>query len=140
MPFDPFGDFETRGYLRNFAVEKDPERVRRLEHHAFAANVLPALAMLHDAPSLGYDELLDTHRRLFGSVYPWAGQDRAVLAPTIAIARGGIADLFAHPGDVRRAAEYGLDPAYLAVVAAVLRRSRPTGGRHAPVRWRAIQA
>ena len=111
MPFDPFGDFETRGYLRNFAVEKDPQRVRRLEHHAFAANVLPALAMLHDAPSLGYDELLDTHRRLFGSVYPWAGQDRAVLAPTIAITRGGVADLFAHPGDVRRAAEYGLDMA-----------------------------
>ena len=44
MPFDPFGDFETRGTLRNLAVEKDPERVRRLEHHAFAANVMTALA------------------------------------------------------------------------------------------------
>lgn len=108
MPFDPFGDYETRGYLRNFAVEKNPERVRRLEHHAFAANVLPALTMLQGAPRVGYNELLDTHRRLFGSVYPWAGQDRAVLAPTIAIARSGVADLFAHPGDVRRAAEYGL--------------------------------
>jgi cell filamentation protein len=111
MPFDPFGDHDTRGYLRNFAVEKDPERVRRLEHHAFAANVLPALAMLQDAPRLGYGELLDTHRVLFGSLYPWAGQDRAVLAPTIAIARSGAADLFAHPADVRRAAEYGLDMA-----------------------------
>lgn len=111
MPFDPFGDYETHGYLRNFAVEKDPERVRRLEHHTFAANVLPALAMLQGAPRIGYDELLDTHRRLFGSVYPWAGQDRALLAPAIAIARSGVADLFAHPGDVRRAAEYGRDMA-----------------------------
>lgn len=35
MTFDPFGDFETRGYLRNFAGEKNPEFVKRLEHEAF---------------------------------------------------------------------------------------------------------
>jgi cell filamentation protein len=32
MPFDPFGDFATRGYLRNFAGEKDPEAIKHLEH------------------------------------------------------------------------------------------------------------
>ena len=39
MPFDPFGDHDTRGHLRNFAGEKDPARIKRIEHHAFAANV-----------------------------------------------------------------------------------------------------
>ena len=27
MTFDPFGDFESQGYLRNLAKEKDPDRV-----------------------------------------------------------------------------------------------------------------
>jgi hypothetical protein len=35
VTFDPFGDFATRGYLRNFESEKDPEIVRRLQHTAF---------------------------------------------------------------------------------------------------------
>jgi cell filamentation protein len=35
MTFDPFGDFATRGYLRNVENEKDPEIVRRLQHTAF---------------------------------------------------------------------------------------------------------
>ena len=47
MPFDPIGDHDTRGYLRNFAGEKDPARIKRIEHHAFAANVLTALTALH---------------------------------------------------------------------------------------------
>ena len=40
--------------------------------------------------------------------YPWAGQDRSLTAPDIAIAKGGYATLFAHPADCRRAAEYAL--------------------------------
>ena len=108
MAFDPFGDRETRGYLRNRLATNDTALITRLETHAFAANVLPALDALAASRSVGYDEVLDTHRRLFSSVYPWAGQDRATLAPDIAIAKGGMSDLFAHPADVRRAAEYGL--------------------------------
>jgi len=108
MVFDPFGDRETRGYLRNRLATNDTALLTRLETHAFAANVLPALAALAASRSVGYDQVLDTHRRLFISVYPWAGQDRANLAPDIAIAKGGMSDLFAHPADVRRAAEYGL--------------------------------
>jgi cell filamentation protein len=34
VTFDPFGDFETQGYLRNLAKEKDPDIVRRLEQRA----------------------------------------------------------------------------------------------------------
>src|SRR6202012_588975 len=40
---------------------------------------------------------------------PWAGQDRAQLAPDLAIGQAGHYDIFAHPGDVRRAVEYGLE-------------------------------
>jgi cell filamentation protein len=108
MAFDPFGDRETRGYLRNRLATDDSALITRLETHAFAANVLPALDALATSRLLGYDQVLDTHRRLFSSVYPWAGQDRATLAPDIAIGKGGMPDLFAHPADVRRAAEYGL--------------------------------
>ena len=39
MTFDPFGDFETRGYLRNLAQEKEPAIVRRLEHASFATGI-----------------------------------------------------------------------------------------------------
>ena len=111
MAFDPFGDDETRGYLRNVIGEKDLAIVRRLEHHSFASKILPALGALKSAQSLTYQHLLDTHGTLFGAVYPWAGQDRATLAPSIAIAKAGMADLFAHPADVRRAADYALDMA-----------------------------
>jgi len=114
VSFDPFGDRDTRGYLRNRLGTNDAALISRLEAHAFSANVLPALAALKAAPTVSYDQVLDTHRRLFGSVYPWAGQDRATLAPDIAIAKGGVADLFSHPADVRRATDYalgmGLDP------------------------------
>ena len=111
MPFDPFGDHDTRGYLRNFAGEKDPARIKRIEHHAFAANVLTALIALHRLPAIDYTAVLNTHRTLFGSVYPWAGQDRLTTAPGIAIAKGGHADLFAHPRDSHRAADYALSMA-----------------------------
>jgi len=111
MPFDPFGDFATRGYLRNTAGEADPGRVRRLEHGAFSDNVVAALDSLRAVPQLRYEHVLQANRVLFGDLYPWAGQDRAALAPSLAIGKAGRYDLFAHPGDVRRAVEYGLDMA-----------------------------
>ena len=70
---------------------------------AFAANILPALQALADKPRLAYEDVIDTHGRLFRSFYPWAGQDRATLAPDIAISKAGISDLFAHPRDERTA-------------------------------------
>ena len=115
MTFDPFGDFETRGYLRNVAGEKDPERIKRLEHEAFRARVEEALAALCIDRPLGYQDVLDIHKRLFGDMYPWAGQDRAATAPQLAVGKAGRYDLFAHPQDARRAVEHALgmaaDPA-----------------------------
>ncbi len=125
MPFDPFGDFATRGYLRNTAGETDPGRVRRLEHGAFSDNVAAALDSLRAVPQLRYEHVLQTNRVLFGDLYPWAGQDRAALAPSLAIGKAGRYDLFAHPGDVRRAVEYGLDMAGQAAPAAAALGSAP---------------
>ncbi len=111
MIFDPFGDFETRGYLRNVLAEKDPRNVKRQEHHVFRLRIGEALDALHSLPSLRYRDLLETHRRLFGDYYPWAGRDRLDLLPDMAVGKAGRFDLFAHPQDVRRAAEYALDVA-----------------------------
>jgi hypothetical protein len=43
VTFDPFGDFATRGYLRNLAGEQDLAIVRRLEHSSFVTGPEPAL-------------------------------------------------------------------------------------------------
>ena len=109
MTFDPFGDFDTRGYLRNTKGLKDPEAVKLFEHTAFRLNVNEALAALRaTGRPLGYQDVLDTHKRLFGDVYPWAGQDREATASQIAVGKAGRYDLFAHPRDARRAVEHGL--------------------------------
>jgi len=46
--FDPFGDFETAGYLRNTYAEKDLEIVKAAEHNLFRAQLPTALAFLAD--------------------------------------------------------------------------------------------
>jgi cell filamentation protein len=43
VTFDPFGDFETRGYLRNVAKAKDPAVVQRLQHNSFLTGIDTAL-------------------------------------------------------------------------------------------------
>ena len=74
MSFDPFGDFETRGYLRNLANEKDPEIIRRLEHSSFTTGIDAAIAHLAKAKPITYEDVLATHKTLFDAVYPWAGR------------------------------------------------------------------
>ncbi len=106
MTFDPFGDFATRGYLRNIASEKDLDIVRRLEHSSFTTGIDDAFAKLVQAKHLSYEHVLATHRTLFEAVYPWAGQDRTQTAPDIAVTRGDV--LFAHPADIRAAIDVAL--------------------------------
>jgi cell filamentation protein len=106
VTFDPFGDFETQGYLRNLTKEKDLEIVRHLEHASFITGIDAALEHLTNRKRLSYPDLLETHRILFEAVYPWAGQDRHTTAPDLAISRGPV--LFAHPEDIQRAANYAL--------------------------------
>lgn len=106
MTFDPFDDFEQRGYLRNLFGEKDPEIIRHLEHTSFVAAVDEAFKSLSQIDHLSYQDVLDTHKSLFGDMYPWAGQDRAQTAPDKAVSKGGV--LFAHPDDAKAAVEHAL--------------------------------
>ena len=46
MTFDPFGDFEIRGYLRNVFGEKDPHIIKHLEHSSFLAGISEAFRYL----------------------------------------------------------------------------------------------
>lgn len=108
---DPFGDYQTEGYLRNLFKEKDLEIVGHLETAAFETQVHQAIRFLRRQSTIQYEHITETHRQLFDSVYPWAGQDRSQNAPHIAIAKAGYNTLFAHPRDIRKAAEYALNRA-----------------------------
>jgi cell filamentation protein, protein adenylyltransferase len=107
VTFDPFGDFETRGYLRNLANEKNPEIVRRLEHTSFTTGIDAAFEHLATIKHLSYRDVLETHKILFEAVYPWAGEDRLETALDIAVSKGPV--LFARPEDIQRAVNFALE-------------------------------
>ncbi len=104
--FDPFNDFDQAGYLRNHFREKNPKIVRELEHTMFRVGLDEALTYVANRETLGYDDFLEVHRILFSAFYPWAGQDRAMVAPSIAVSKANT--IFCHPLDARRAVEEGL--------------------------------
>jgi cell filamentation protein len=106
VTFDPFYDFEERGYLRNFAGEKDLALVKRLEHSSFTTGIDEAFKRLAKIERLTYPDVLDTHKILFEAVYPWAGQDRELIAPGVAVSKGSI--IFAHPNDAKVAVDHAL--------------------------------
>lgn len=108
MTFDPFGDFEQRGYLRNKAGLHDATAIKEFEHRAFLDHLSEAVEHLARIAQITYQNVLETHHILFQDVYPWAGQDRQATAPNIAIARGGRDDLFAHPRFAQDAVHYAL--------------------------------
>jgi cell filamentation protein len=107
VTFDPFGDFGTRGYLRNVAKAKDPAIVQRLLHNSFLTGIDTALDHLKARPSLSYDDILKTHKTLFEGVFLWAGEDRHTNASHIHVKKG--ATFFAHPDDIRKAIDYALE-------------------------------
>ena len=107
MTFDPFGDFETRGYLRNHFELRDRRQLAQVEFNNYRTVLPEALAYL-EGSDLSYEDVLQVHRILFEAIYPWAGDDRSVTAPNIAVTRGGYDDLFCHPVECRRVGEYAL--------------------------------
>lgn len=109
MIFDPFGDFQSRGYLRNSQRLKDPAEIKEFEHRYFILNLEEAVDRLRNVERIAYNDVLSTHKILFQNVYPWAGQDRAAVAPEIAITKAGRNDMFAHPDDARKAVAYALE-------------------------------
>ncbi|CAI1092847.1 Fic family protein [Serratia sp. JSRIV001] len=87
--FDPFGDYETAGYLRNIEGIKDLDELKRQEHVFFEANLEEALSYLHAIKGkLTYSNFLQVHRLLFGEFYPWAGQDRLMLGVGRLVSKG----------------------------------------------------
>ena len=87
--FDPFGDFESAGYLRNVECLKDPAEVKVQEHLFFEANLEEALGYLAGIRGhIGYANFLQVHRVLFGEFYPWAGQDRRQLGVGRLVGKG----------------------------------------------------
>jgi cell filamentation protein len=107
--FDPFNDFETAGYLRNVRKDKDPHKIKRFEHDLFEGNMKAALDFLATRRLISYQDFLAVHKILFSDYYPWAGQDRSVTAPHIAVSKVGDVDVvFEHPQRSRLAVEYGL--------------------------------
>lgn len=104
--FDPFGDHETAGYLRNSQQEKDLDIVKAAEHALFRAQLPEALAYLARRDRIEYEDFLEVHRLLFSALYPWAGMDRAEVLPEKAVIKGSV--YFCHPRDCRRAVEDGL--------------------------------
>jgi len=110
MVFDPFGDFEARGYLQNLQGIKTDSLVKRAENFVFLENLPSAIRALESlSGNLEYRDVLDTHRRLFSDFYPWAGQDRCITSPNLRVGKNGVMDLFAYPEEIRRAAEYALE-------------------------------
>ena len=104
--FDPFGDFATEGYLRNFDKEQDLEIVKIAEHELFRAQLPVALDFLAKRKRIEYSDFLEVHRILFDGLYPWAGKDRAEVLPDSAVKKGSL--YFCHPRDCRLAVSEGL--------------------------------
>lgn len=87
--FDPFGDFESAGYLRNIERLNDPEEVKVQEHLFFEANIEQALNHLAGIRGhIGYANFLQVHRILFAEFYPWAGHDRHALGAGRLVGKG----------------------------------------------------
>jgi cell filamentation protein len=106
VTFDPFGDFATEGYLRNFEKEKDLAIVKRAENASFMTGLDDAFATLAQSKVISYSDLLRTHGILFGAIYPWAGQDRTQTAPKLTIKKGPV--IFANAPEIRAAVEFAL--------------------------------
>ena len=95
--FDPFKDFDTAGYLRNFAAEKDLDIVKAAEHELFRANLPEVVHHLATLTQITYADFCQVHKILFQGLYPWAGQDRSLTAPD----SGDVAAADAVPVDLR---------------------------------------
>ncbi len=104
--FDPFGDFETEGYLRNRYREKDSRIIKRVEHEVFTRQLPNAIRYLSSKSVIAYEDFLAVHQILFSEFYAWAGQDRSITMPNALVSKAGI--LFSHPQDAKRAVDEGL--------------------------------
>jgi cell filamentation protein len=74
FPNDPYC-YPGTDTLRNIADIRDPEELRIFEADAVAANIIE-IRRNRIAGPFNAARLKETHRRIFGNVYPWAGEFR----------------------------------------------------------------
>jgi cell filamentation protein len=112
MTFDPFGDFETAGYLQNSLQLKDPTEVKESEHLSFESSIEDALVYLAEKQPIDYKAVLKVHEILFSGFYHWAGKDRNELVPHLAVFKGSRDDprttVFEHPNSIKMSVDYAL--------------------------------
>ncbi len=105
--FNPFGDFEDRGYLRNTLKEKDLDVIKELEHAIFRAKLEEALTTLEAVKGpITYAHFLNVHKILFGNLYEWAGKDRSDLGVAGLVNKGSVQ--FEAAGNIKRAMTHAL--------------------------------
>jgi len=112
MSFDPFGDFETAGYLQNSLQLKDPTEIKESEHLSFELSIEDALAYLAKKKPIDYVAVLKVHEILFSDFYYWAGKDRNELVPHLAVFKGSHDDprrtVFERPDSIKMSVDYAL--------------------------------
>jgi len=74
FPDDPYC-YPGTDILRNLAEIRDPEELRIFEADAVAVNIIELRRNQVKGP-FDARRLKETHRRIFGNVYPWAGEFR----------------------------------------------------------------
>jgi cell filamentation protein len=62
MIFDPFGDFDSQGYLRNVLGSKDILEVKSLEYASFQRNINRAMIALSAIEFIEYKHVLEDPR------------------------------------------------------------------------------
>lgn len=77
--FDPFGDYQINGYLRNNQKETDLIIVKTLEQMVFEQNIDKAINYIAKVTTITDKNLFQVHKILFKDLYPWAGTDRYSL-------------------------------------------------------------
>jgi cell filamentation protein len=74
FPNDPYC-YPGTDILRNLADSRDPEEIAVFEADAVASNIIELRRKPIKGP-FNSKRLKETHRRIFGNVYPWAGEFR----------------------------------------------------------------
>lgn len=106
MTFDPFGDYERAGYLRNRFGFGKTAKLQELEFIAVNDSLEEAFEYLEGRDYLEYRDVLEVHRLLFETVYPWAGADREKTVPGKSIKKGSVE--FCSPTEIPIALTYAL--------------------------------